>query len=93
MVSDYSIAVDERTRSLIVRADLETQAAIRQILEILDQTPQLLAVDLIITEVRTPRFGLWKQKAVACLGVPIARLCPPWTGPCKTPRPRLQDIA
>ncbi|MEE8166698.1 MAG: secretin N-terminal domain-containing protein [Myxococcota bacterium] len=55
MLSDYSIVVDERTRSLIVRADLATQAAIRQLLEILDQTPQLLAVDLIITEIQTPR--------------------------------------
>ena len=55
MVSDYSIVVDERTRSLIVRADFETQAAIRQVLEIVDQTPQLLAVDLIITEIQTPR--------------------------------------
>jgi general secretion pathway protein D len=54
MVSDYSIVVDERTRSLVVRADPDTQAAIQEVLEILDQTPQLLAVDLIITEIRTP---------------------------------------
>jgi len=50
--SDYSIAVDHATRSLIVRADTDVHREIRKILEELDQPPQLIAVDLTVTEVR-----------------------------------------
>ncbi len=53
--ADYSIAVDKATRSLVVRASPEVQLAIRDMLEELDQPPQLIAVDVTITEVRTPR--------------------------------------
>jgi general secretion pathway protein D len=53
--SEYSIVVDEASRSLIVRGDPDTQAAIRSIVETLDEPPQLIGVDLTITEVRTPR--------------------------------------
>jgi len=52
--SDYSIAVDAASRSLVVRAAPEVQDAIRQIVEILDQPAQLLAVDITVTQVVTP---------------------------------------
>lgn len=52
--NDYSISVDVPTRSLVVRADEKTQAAIRDILEVLDQPPEQVAVDLVITQVDTP---------------------------------------
>ncbi|MFK7895404.1 MAG: secretin N-terminal domain-containing protein [Myxococcota bacterium] len=52
---DYTIAVDEPSRSLIVRADPKTHEAIRNALEILDAPAQLIAVDITLTEVRTPR--------------------------------------
>lgn len=51
---DFSISVDAATRSLIVQGDADAQAAVREALDLLDQPPQLIAVDLIVTEVRTP---------------------------------------
>ncbi len=52
--SDYSIAVDAATRSLVVRAAPEVHEAIREVVEILDQPPQLIAVDITVTQVLTP---------------------------------------
>lgn len=52
--SDYSIAVDRATRSLVVRAAPEVQEAIREVLEILDQPAPLIAVDITVTQVLTP---------------------------------------
>jgi len=52
--SDYAITVDVPTRSIVVRADPEVHRAIREILEEIDVPPQLIAVDLKLTEVRTP---------------------------------------
>jgi general secretion pathway protein D len=52
--SDYGITVDVPTRSLVVRADPKVHRAIREILEEIDVPPQLIAVDLKLTEVRTP---------------------------------------
>jgi len=51
---DHSIAVDEPTRSLVVRASERGHALIRELVEELDQRPQLIAVDVTISEVRTP---------------------------------------
>jgi general secretion pathway protein D len=53
--ADFSIAIDRGSRSLVVRADPVTQNAIRDIFEVLDELPQLIAVDLTISELRTPR--------------------------------------
>jgi general secretion pathway protein D len=56
---DFSIAVDERSRSLVVRADPQTHEVIRELLETLDQRAELIAVDVTISEIRTPEtFGL-----------------------------------
>ena len=56
--ADYSIAVDAPTRSLVVRADPRTHAAIQRLVERLDAPPQLVAVDLTVSELRTPQvFG------------------------------------
>lgn len=52
--SDFTIAVDAPTRSLLVRADPRAQTAIRELVELLDERPQLIAVDVTVTEVRTP---------------------------------------
>src|SRR5690606_41822587 len=51
---DYSIAVDAPTRSLVVRASERGHRAIRELVEKLDERPQLLAVDVTVSEVRTP---------------------------------------
>ena len=57
--SDYSIAVDGPSRSLVVRAEPRIQRAIREVLEVLDQQPELIAVDITISELRTPKnYGL-----------------------------------
>lgn len=53
--ADYTIVVDAPSRSLVVRADSKTHAAIREALEMLDAPVQLIAVDITLTEVRTPR--------------------------------------
>jgi len=53
--ADFSIAVDKRSRSLVVRADFQAHIAIREILEILDVQPQLIAVDITVSEIRTPQ--------------------------------------
>jgi general secretion pathway protein D len=53
--SDYTITVDSATRSLIVRADTDTHIAIREVVELLDEAPQLIAVDIKVTEIRAPR--------------------------------------
>lgn len=56
--ADYSITVDAPTRSLVVRADPRTHVAIQRLVERLDAPPQLLAVDLTVSELRTPQvFG------------------------------------
>ena len=51
---DYSIAVDGPTRSLVVRASHRGHAVIRRLVEELDASPQLIAVDVTVSEVRTP---------------------------------------
>lgn len=51
---DYSIAVDEPTRSLVVRASERGHDLIRELVEELDAPPQLIAVDITISELRTP---------------------------------------
>jgi len=57
--ANYSIAVDAPTRSLVVRGAADTQVAIREVLELLDVPPQLLAVDITVSEIRTPEaYGL-----------------------------------
>ncbi|MFP6655879.1 MAG: secretin N-terminal domain-containing protein [Myxococcota bacterium] len=53
--ADFTIAVDKATRSLVVRAAPSIQLAIREILEELDVPPQLISVDLTISEIRRPR--------------------------------------
>lgn len=53
--ADFAIAVDPASRSLVVRAAPDVQIAIREMLEQLDDPPQQIAVDLTISEVRTPR--------------------------------------
>jgi len=53
--AEFSIAVDKASRSLIVQAEPAVQRAIRGMLEELDEPPQLIAVDLTISEIRTPR--------------------------------------
>lgn len=53
--ADYTIVVDSPSRSLVVRADPRTHEAIREVLEILDAPAQLIAVDITLTDVRTPR--------------------------------------
>ncbi len=57
--ADFSIAVDAASRSLVVRADPETHEAIREVLETLDEPAQLIAVDITVSELRTPdTYGL-----------------------------------
>jgi general secretion pathway protein D len=57
--ADFSIAVDPPTRSLIVRADPRTHEAIRELVERLDAPPKLIAVDITVSELRTPSaFGM-----------------------------------
>ena len=51
---DYSIAVDEPTRSLVVRASERGHDLIRELVEELDTPPQLISVDVTISELRTP---------------------------------------
>lgn len=51
---DYSIAVDEPTRSLVVRASARGHRIIRELVEKLDARPQLIAVDITVSELRTP---------------------------------------
>lgn len=51
----FTIAVDRASRSLVVRASPVVQIAIRDLLEELDVPPQLIAVDVTITEIRTPQ--------------------------------------
>lgn len=51
---DYSIAVDEPTRSLVVRASARGHRVIRELVEKLDARPQLIAVDITVSELRTP---------------------------------------
>ncbi len=51
---DYSIAVDEPTRSLVVRASERGHDLIREVVEELDARPQLIAVDVTVSELRTP---------------------------------------
>ena len=53
--AEFSIAVDRASRSLVVRAAPDVQIAIREMLEQLDDPPQQIAVDLTISEIRTPR--------------------------------------
>jgi general secretion pathway protein D len=53
--AEFSIAVDKASRSLVVRASPDVQIAIREMLEQLDDPPQQIAVDLTISEIRTPR--------------------------------------
>jgi general secretion pathway protein D len=52
--ADFSIAVDGPTRSLVVRADPQTHKAIREVLEVLDAPVELVAVDITVSELRTP---------------------------------------
>ncbi|MCP4905281.1 MAG: hypothetical protein GY910_09900 [bacterium] len=57
--ADFSIAVDGRSRSLLIRAAPEVHFAIREALEILDRRSELIAVDITVSELRTPvNYGL-----------------------------------
>lgn len=57
--TQYAIAVDGPSRSLVVKAEPETQEVIREIVELLDVPPQLVAVDLTVSELRMPEaYGL-----------------------------------
>jgi general secretion pathway protein D len=57
--TDFSIAVDGPSRSLIVRADPQTHETIRDLVEQLDASPKLVAVDITVSELRTPSaFGM-----------------------------------
>ncbi|MEZ4334618.1 MAG: hypothetical protein R3F35_22915 [Myxococcota bacterium] len=51
---EYSIAVDAPTRSLVVRASERGHRIIRELVEKLDERPQLIAVDITVSEIRTP---------------------------------------
>lgn len=51
---DYSITVDPPTRSLVVRASARGHDLIRELVEELDARPQLIAVDVTVSEIRTP---------------------------------------
>ncbi len=53
--ADFDIVVDKPSRSLVVSADFATHIAIREVLEMLDVLPQLISVDITISELRTPR--------------------------------------
>lgn len=53
--SDYSIAVDKGSRSLVVRASADAHEALRKALELLDEPAQMIAIDVKVSEVRTPR--------------------------------------
>ena len=53
--SEFSLVVDEPSRSLIVSADVDTHETIREVLEILDEQPQLIGVDVTVSELQTPR--------------------------------------
>jgi general secretion pathway protein D len=52
---DFVIVVDKASRSLVVSADSATHTIIREVLETLDELPQQIAVDITVSEVRTPR--------------------------------------
>jgi general secretion pathway protein D len=59
--ADFVLVVDKASRSLVVSADTETQIIIREVLEMIDELPQLIAVDITVSELRTPEnflFGL-----------------------------------
>ncbi|MCR9095881.1 MAG: hypothetical protein NXI30_16795 [bacterium] len=57
--ADYTIAVDAPSRSLVVKAPPEAQGVIREVVELLDQSPQLVAVDITVSELRMPEaYGL-----------------------------------
>lgn len=57
--SEFSIAVDGPSHSLIIRSDPQLFSAIREVLEILDAPVELIAVDITISELRTPSaYGL-----------------------------------
>jgi general secretion pathway protein D len=53
--ADFSISVDKRSRSLVIRADPEVHIAIRELLELLDEQPELIAIDITISELRSPK--------------------------------------
>lgn len=53
--ADFEIVVDKPSRSLVVSADFATHIVIREVLEMLDVLPQLISVDITISELRTPR--------------------------------------
>lgn len=52
--ADFTIAVDAPSRSLVVRATPEVQRTIRELVELLDAAPQLIAVDLLVSRVTMP---------------------------------------
>lgn len=57
--ADFSIVVDGPSRSLVVRAEPAVHRAIRELLEMLDAQPELIAIDVTVSELRTPRnYGL-----------------------------------
>jgi general secretion pathway protein D len=51
---DYSIVVDPPTRSLVVRASARGHRVIRELVEELDARPQLIAVDITVSQLLTP---------------------------------------
>lgn len=52
--ADFEIAVEKASRSLVVRADTRTHEIIRETLERIDELPQLIAIDITVSELRTP---------------------------------------
>lgn len=59
--AEFVVVVDKASRSIVVSADPETHIIIRDVLETIDELPQLIAVDITVSEIRTPRnfaFGL-----------------------------------
>lgn len=50
----FDVAVDGPSRSLVVRADGDTQDLVRKTVEMIDEPPQLVAIDITISELQTP---------------------------------------
>jgi len=59
--AEFVVVVDKASRSIVVSADADTHAIVRDVLETIDELPQLIAVDITVSEIRTPHnfaFGL-----------------------------------
>jgi len=51
----FTLVVDKPSRSIVVSADETTHEKVRRVLEILDVQPQLIGVDVTVSELNTPR--------------------------------------